>query len=202
MTITEYFEELKTKDIYCYGSGKHFRNNTLPFLQKSGLLECLKGFVDPAGTGEIQIGDHTYPRITKDELIKADPDRTLILIAVTGYEEILQQLRAEEKLARFEAVPAIFLEALYEDTLLLSADKPPAGYRRHDHPVIPKVIHAIWFSGDPMPPLYEYCLESWKQYAPDYEVKIWNMETYRPEKCLFYDQAIEHRNWAFASDYA
>ena len=53
-----------------------------------------------------------------------------------------------------------------------------------------------------MPELYQKCLESWKKYAPDYEIKIWNLDTYRPDKCLFFEQAIEHKNWAFASDYA
>ena len=50
---------------------------------------------------------------------------TVILIAVTGYEEILVQLRADPGLTGFEVVPSIFLESLYEDMLLLSAKKPP-----------------------------------------------------------------------------
>ena len=53
-----------------------------------------------------------------------------------------------------------------------------------------------------MPQLYLRCLDSWKKYAPDFEIKIWNLESYRPGRCLFFEQAIEHGNWAFASDYA
>ena len=185
--IERYFEKLKTKDIICWGNGKHYRNITYPFLQKSGLIENLKGFVDASD---------------KEKLAQMDSDKTVILIAVTGYDEILGQLKADERLSVFEAVPSIYLEALYEDMLLLSVKKPPLNYRKNNRPVIPKLIHAIWFSGDPMPELYLRCLESWKKYAPDYEKKIWNMETYKPDQCLFFEQAIEHKNWAFASDYA
>ena len=187
MKISEYFEILKTKDIVCWGSGKHFKNITTPFLRKSGLIDNLKGFVSATD---------------KEELAKMDSSKTVILIAVTGYEEILSQLRSDVRLSRFEAVPAIYLESLYEDMLLLSAGKPPVNYRKHDKPVIPRIIHAIWFSGEPMPELYLKCLESWKKYAPDYEIKIWDMQTYKPDHCLFFEQAIGDRNWSFASDYA
>ncbi len=177
--IERYFETLKTKDLICWGNGKHYRNITYLFLQKSGLIENLKGFADASD---------------KEKLAQMDRDKTVILIAVTGYDEILGQLKADERLSGFEAVPSIYLEALYEDMLLLSVKKPPLNYRKEDKPVIPKLIHAIWFSGDPMPELYLRCLESWKKYAPDCEIKIWNMETYKPDRCLFFEQAIEHKN--------
>ena len=202
MTIAEYFEILKTKDIICWGSGKHFRNCTIPFLKKSGLVDRFRGFVETSKKTAAGGKDDAYVTVGKEELAAMDSEHTLILIAVTGYEEILGQLRADERLSRFDAVPSVYLESLYEDLLLLSAAKPPLNYRKNDSPVIPRIIHAIWFSGDPMPQLYLRCLDSWKKYAPDFEIKIWNLESYRPGRCLFFEQAIEHGNWAFASDYA
>ena len=185
--IERYFETLKTKDIICWGNGKHYRNITYPFLLKSGLIENLKGFADASD---------------KEKLAQMDSDKTIILITVNGYEEILSQLRADDRLSMFEAVPSIYLESLYEDMLLLSVKKPPLNYRKKDKPVIPKLIHAIWFSGEPLPELYLRCLDSWKKYAPDIEIQIWDKESYKPDHCLFFEQAIEHKNWAFASDYA
>ncbi len=202
MTITEYFEELKTKEIISWGSGKHFRNITYPFLCKSGLIDNLKGFVDVPGTTDVKIGDREYEKIGKNRLAKTDCADTIIFIAVTGYEEILGQIRADEGLASIEAVPSIYLESLYGDMQLLTVDKPPLGYRKHDTQMIPKIIHAIWFSGEPLPELYSRCLDSWKRYAPDYKVKIWNLGNYKPDHCLFFEQAIAHNNWSFASDYA
>lgn len=202
MTITEYFEELKTKDIICWGSGKHFRNITMPFLKRSGLIENLKGFADASGKADVVIGDSSFPCFTRKEIATKNVRNTVLLIAVTGYEEILSQLLSDETLSMFDAVPSIFIESLYEDMLLLSCDKPLVNYRKHDRQMIPKIIHGIWFSGEPMPELYKKCLESWKKYAPEMEIKIWDLETYKPKDCLFFEQAIEHKNWSFASDYA
>ncbi len=204
MTITDYFEQLKTRDIICWGSGKHFRYRTLPFLCKSGLIGNLKGFVDPSpsGAATIEVGDVSCPKIRREDLAEFDIENTVLLIAVAGHEEILSQLRADPGAAGLEAIPAIIVESLYEDIQLLSADKPPAHYRKHDTPVIPKIIHGIWFSSDPLPGLYRRCLESWKKYAPECEIRIWDLKTYNADRCLFFKQAIEHKNWAFASDYA
>ena len=44
--------------------------------------------------------------------------------------------------------------------------------------MIPKKIHYCWFGGNPLPPLAVKCIESWKKYLPDYEIKEWN--------CLLY----------------
>ena len=202
MTVSEYFESLKTKDIVCWGSGKHFRNSTYPFLCKSGLIDKLNGFVEVPGSTDVEIGNRFYGRIGKEELARMDREKTVILIAATGYDEILAQIRQDAGLALFEAVPAIYLESLYEDMLLLSVDKPPVDFRKHDKPMIPGIIHAIWFSDNPMPELYQRCLESWKKYSPDLEIRIWDLETYKPGHCLFFEQAVAHKNWAFASDYA
>ena len=202
MTISEYFRELHNKDIICWGSGKHFRNSTYPFLKKSGLLANLKGIVDPSGSTDILLEEQRFRRLGKEDLAVLNPKRTVILVAVTGYEEIMNQLKADAQLAAFEAVPAMYLEALYEDIQLLSVEKPPVGYRKHDTPQIPRVIHAIWFSDNPLPALYQRCLASWRKYAPDFEIKIWTLDTYQPGRCLFYEQALAHKNWAFASDYA
>lgn len=30
--------------------------------------------------------------------------------------------------------------------------------------MIPKVIHYFWFGGNPIPPLVEKCIESWKYF--------------------------------------
>ena len=53
----------------------------------------------------------------------------------------------------------------------------PVNFTKHDRQMIPKIIHGIWFSGEPMPELYKKCLESWKKYAPEMEIKIWDLQT-------------------------
>ncbi len=202
MRITKLFEELKRKDLICWGSGKHFRNITYPFLCESGLIENVKGFVDIPGTSQVVLDGKKYDLIKKADLISKANEDTVIIAAVAGYKEVMTQLGSDRRLAEIEVIPSIFLEALYEDMLLLRARKPPKDFRKNKIPVIPKIIHTFWFSGEPLPKEYEYCLKSWKKFAPDFEIKIWNLETYHAEGCKFFDQAIENKNWAFASDYA
>ncbi len=198
------FTSLQSKDLICWGSGKHFRNLTLPFLQNSGLVQNLKGFVrlpgekmnrEPRPLGPL-------PRFTRQDLATLPTGRTVILISAVGYREILEQIHADPALVGFEAIPSIYLESLYEDLQMLQAPRPPKGFRKHDHPVIPRIIHTFWFSGDPIPEQYQRCLDSWKRYAPDMEVRIWDLNTYHPTNCTYFDQAVARKAWAFASDYA
>ena len=42
--------------------------------------------------------------------------------------------------------------------------------------MIPKVIHYCWFGRNPLPDSALKCIESWKNYLPDYEIVQWNDE--------------------------
>ena len=202
MNIDGLFNELKTKDIICWGSGKHFKNITVPFLLKSGLIDRIKGFLDTTGTESVTINGRQYNRIKKSDLYSLNIENIVILIAVTGYKEIQSQLTLDKRLSSIRAIPSIYLEALYEDLAMLSASKPEPNYRKNNQQMIPKIIHTFWFSKEELPQKYKECLETWKKYASDFEIKIWNLDSYMAENCLFFDQAIEDKNWAFASDYA
>jgi hypothetical protein len=68
--------------------------------------------------------------------------------------------------------------------------------------VIPKVIHYIWFGGNPLPPLAEQCIASWKRCMPDYEIKRWDENNFDVCACDYTSEAYEHGKWAFVSDYA
>ena len=43
-------------------------------------------------------------------------------------------------------------------------------------PIIPKVIHQIWLGTNPIPSNYKYYLETWKEYHPGWEIKLWTKE--------------------------
>ncbi|MCL2226111.1 MAG: glycosyl transferase [Oscillospiraceae bacterium] len=53
-----------------------------------------------------------------------------------------------------------------------------------------------------MPPLAEKCIESWKRYCPDYEIKEWNERNFDVNYNEFVKQAYEAEKWAFVSDVA
>lgn len=68
--------------------------------------------------------------------------------------------------------------------------------------MIPKTIHYCWFGRNPLPPLAEKCIRSWKKYCPDYEIKEWNEDNFDISACpLYVRQAYDAKKWAFVSDY-
>ena len=70
--------------------------------------------------------------------------------------------------------------------------------------MIPKIIHCCWFSGEKMPPLVRKCLASWRTYAPDWEIREWDIARLSRLGPLppFAADALKARKWAFASDWA
>ena len=37
-----------------------------------------------------------------------------------------------------------------------------------------KIIHYVWFGKGEKSELINHCIESWKKYLPDYQIKEWN----------------------------
>lgn len=68
--------------------------------------------------------------------------------------------------------------------------------------MIPKTIHYCWFGGNPLPDLAVKCIDSWKKYCPDYEIKEWNEKNFNLDACPYVREAYEAKKWAFVSDYA
>lgn len=67
---------------------------------------------------------------------------------------------------------------------------------------IPYVIHYFWFGGGSKPDSVLRCIESWKKFCPDFEIKEWNEENYDIHKHSFMEKAYNDRKWAYVSDYA
>lgn len=67
---------------------------------------------------------------------------------------------------------------------------------------IPTVIHYCWFGGKPLPALAVKCIESWKKYLPDYEIKRWDESNFDVNLIPYTQQAYEAKKYAFVSDYA
>lgn len=68
--------------------------------------------------------------------------------------------------------------------------------------MIPKIIHYCWFGGNPLPDLAMKCIDSWKKYFPDYEIKEWNETNFNLDCCDYVKEAYDCKKWAFVSDYA
>lgn len=68
--------------------------------------------------------------------------------------------------------------------------------------MIPKVIHYCWFGRNPLPPLAVKCLESWRKFLPDYEIREWNEDNFDVNAIPYTREAYEAKKYAFVSDYA
>ena len=67
--------------------------------------------------------------------------------------------------------------------------------------MIPKIIHYCWFGGKPMPELALKCIESWKKFLPEYELRLWNEDTFDINSVPYVKEAYEARKFAFVTDY-
>ena len=65
-----------------------------------------------------------------------------------------------------------------------------------------KIIHYFWFGGNPLPKKTEKCIESWKKFFPDFEIKRWDESNFDVNSILYTQQAYAAKKWAFVSDYA
>ncbi len=68
--------------------------------------------------------------------------------------------------------------------------------------MIPKVIHYCWFGHNPLPNMAVRCIESWRKYLPDYEIKEWNEDNFDVSMVPYTQEAYAEKKYAFVSDYA
>ncbi|MEG1737736.1 MAG: glycosyltransferase [Odoribacter sp.] len=67
--------------------------------------------------------------------------------------------------------------------------------------MIPKIIHYCWFGRGEMNAMAKHCIESWKKNLPDYELYLWNEDTFDVNSTPWTKQAYETKKYAFITDY-
>lgn len=68
--------------------------------------------------------------------------------------------------------------------------------------MIPKIIHYCWFGQNPLPESAKKCIESWKIFFPDYEIREWNEDNFDVNTIPYTAEAYKLKKYAFVSDYA
>lgn len=66
---------------------------------------------------------------------------------------------------------------------------------------IPKIIHYCWLSGEPFPEDIQKCIHSWSEKLSDYQIKLWDKDSFDCNICTYTRQAMERKKYAFVSDY-
>ena len=67
---------------------------------------------------------------------------------------------------------------------------------------IPRTIHYCWFGRGKMPDTACKCIDSWRRFFPDYEIKLWNEDNFDINKNRYTTEAYNAKKYAFVSDYA
>lgn len=67
--------------------------------------------------------------------------------------------------------------------------------------MIPKIIHYCWLSEEPFPKDISKYIQTWKKILPDYELRLWNLNTDNIGENLWVRQSFEAKKYAFAADY-
>ena len=66
--------------------------------------------------------------------------------------------------------------------------------------MIPKKIHFCWFSNSPYSEKVARCMESWRRILGDYKIVHWDYQKAIATGIPWVTEALEQKNWAFASD--
>lgn len=66
---------------------------------------------------------------------------------------------------------------------------------------IPKIIHYCWFGPNPPGEVETKCLQSWKTFCPDYEIKKWDETNFNVHCNQYVEEAYLAKKYAFVSDY-
>lgn len=67
--------------------------------------------------------------------------------------------------------------------------------------MIPKIIHFCWLSGEEYPKKIQNCIDSWKSKLPDYEIKLWDKNSFNVDSIPWTKEAFLEGKYAFVSDY-
>lgn len=68
--------------------------------------------------------------------------------------------------------------------------------------MIPQIIHYCWFGDSPTPELARQCIESWHEFMPTWEYRLWNESNFNIDAYPYAREAYDSRKYAFVSDVA
>lgn len=68
--------------------------------------------------------------------------------------------------------------------------------------MIPRIIHYCWFGRNPLPESAIKCINSWRKFFPEYEIKEWNEDNFDVNIIPYTKEAYSVKKYAFVSDYA
>lgn len=192
----------ENKKIIIYGAGMIGQIAAPDLLQRLGLESHLLFYVDADSYKKgktVTVGNCEYAIETLENLRSycAHNKNVMLMVTNSHFEPVIETLDGFAELDGMEAciLPIMQIEEG-------KSEEKPAPMRLSKQRLIPKVIHYCWFSGKAMPDSFKRCIESWKKYCPDYEIRRWDESNYDVTKNPYMKTAYETEKWGFVPDYA
>ena len=132
-----------------------------------------------------------------DYLKNLEPSSFVLVIAISRFMEVLDQLKSYEWLSDWDCylAPAMCLESFVQDG-------GKGAIKDSSSMLIPKKLHYMWLGGKEIPKPLQRCMDSWKKFCPDYEIIRWDEDNYDLDKHPYMRQAYENGAFGFVPDYA
>ena len=67
--------------------------------------------------------------------------------------------------------------------------------------MIPKIIHYCWFGKGALPSSAKKCIDSWRIFFPEFEIRQWNEDNFEIDKFDYTREAYAAKKYAFVSDF-
>lgn len=199
------FEELQREimardmSIVIWGAGVVGTITTPEILRQYDLLGRVAFYVDNSQAAQeckVMLRDRAID-IRPVSALEAAGENTVVLIAVSRYAEILEQL---ERMPCAQDMDCYIMPMMCIHNFCgqISEGEPVLS----DKPLIPKKIHYIWLGKKQIPSNLQKCMESWKKHCPDYEIIRWDESNFDIGKKEYMKAAYEKGAYSFVSDYA
>ncbi len=195
-SLDEAINRFSGKRIVFFGAGSWLKSVIYtPFVT---LKESFKYIVDNTATGQFSCNDVSLD-IYPPEKVREEDKCIIILTSPVYMYDMYCQLEDMNLPDEIECFAFPFMQMISDKDINQDLLQHVLG---SDNPVIPKIIHSFWFSGDEKPEDYQKCIDTWSEHLGDYNIIEWNQTNYDCSKHPFLKKAIQERAWAFASDYA
>lgn len=135
--------------------------------------------------------------VKSPEYLKQCDENTIIIINISRYAQVIEQLEQMECTRKMTTVimPMLLIENFCKEVSIGTPIKT-------NSPVIPKKIHYIWLGRKEIPYNLRKCIETWEEKCPDYEIIRWDEDNYDFSKRPYMKQAYECGAYGFVPDYA
>lgn len=200
------FEELvsyvrkSNKNIVVFGAGVIGTVTVPAVLEQGGVLEKISCYIDNDSRNQgknVETFGHIFSVNGPEYLKELDPSSFVLVIAISRFMEVLDQLNSYEWSFSIECY---FAPSMCIESFAQSGGK--GAVKDSANPIIPKKLHYMWLGGKPIPEPLQKCMDSWKKYCPDYEITRWDESNYDIDKHPYMRAAYDNGALGFVPDYA